>query len=169
MSNLRPCARSGSIRQHPTFQESVGTCRCRASGLPGGSNSPCSSLQPYQFLAEIFSPIKLGDGWRAMFNAVRNLFAVTEFPVADPFGETFDRLHVAVLVIEDDKARHPRALDQNMTLDARTPHWGTLMILAPPRDGRGHPTFQCLECDGLDPLKPDKVRGWLKGELQPPK
>src|SRR4029077_3479399 len=59
-----------------------------------------SMLQPYQFLAEIFSPIKLGDGWRAMFNAVGNLFAVTELPVADPFGETFDRLHVAMLVIE---------------------------------------------------------------------
>jgi hypothetical protein len=79
-----------------------------------------SILQPYQSLAEIFSPIKLGDGWRAMFNAVGNLFAVTELPFADPFGETFDRLHVAVLVIEDEKAGHPRALDQNMTLDART-------------------------------------------------
>ncbi len=43
------------------------------------------------------------------------------------------------------------------------------MILAPPRDGKGQPTFQCLECDGLDPLKTDKVMGWLKGELQPPK
>jgi len=43
------------------------------------------------------------------------------------------------------------------------------MILAPPRDGKRQPTFQCLECDGLDPLKTDKVMGWLKGELQPPK
>src|SRR5207247_8995308 len=79
-----------------------------------------SMLQPYQFLAEIFSPIKLGDGWRAMFKAVGNLFEVTELSVADPFGEAFDRLHVAVLVIEDDKAEYPRTLDQNMTLDART-------------------------------------------------
>ncbi len=49
------------------------------------------------------------------------------------------------------------------------PHCGAFMILAPPRDGKGQPTFQCLECDGLDPLKTDKVMGWLKGELQPPK
>ena len=79
-----------------------------------------SMLQPYQSLAEIFSPVKLGDGSRAMFEAVGNLFAVTELSVADPFGETFDRLHVAVLVIEDDKAGHPRTLNQDMTLDPRT-------------------------------------------------
>ncbi len=46
------------------------------------------------------------------------------------------------------------------------PHCGAFMILAPPRYGKGQPTFQCLECDGLDPLKTDKVMGWLKGELQ---
>src|SRR5258707_8038713 len=85
------------------------------------ATSACLSiLQPYQSLAEIFSPIKLGDGSRAMFDAVGNVFAVTELPIADPFGKTFDRLHVAVLVIEDDKAGHPRTLDQDITLDPRT-------------------------------------------------
>jgi len=29
--------------------------------------------------------------------------------------------------------------------------------------------LQCLECDRPDPIKTDKVIGWLKGELQPPK
>ena len=49
------------------------------------------------------------------------------------------------------------------------PHCGAYMILAPSSDGKAQPMFQCLECDGLDPLKTDKVTGWLKGELQPPK
>jgi hypothetical protein len=34
------------------------------------------------------------------------------------------------------------------------PHCGAFMILAPSPDGKGQPAFQCLECDGLDPLKP---------------
>ena len=49
------------------------------------------------------------------------------------------------------------------------PHCGAFMILAPSPDGKGQPTFQCLECDGLDPLQTDSAMGWLKGELQPPK
>jgi len=49
------------------------------------------------------------------------------------------------------------------------PQCGAFMILAPSSYGKAQPMFQCLECDGLDPLKTDKVTGWLKGELQPPK
>src|SRR6266478_752859 len=79
-----------------------------------------SMLQSDQSLAEILSPIELGDGCRAMFDAVGNLLEVAELPVADPLGETFDRLHVAVLIIENDEAGHPRTFDQNMPLDART-------------------------------------------------
>jgi hypothetical protein len=30
-------------------------------------------------------------------------------------------------------------------------------------------TFLCFDCDRPDPLKTDKVTGWLEGELQPPK
>jgi hypothetical protein len=33
----------------------------------------------------------------------------------------------------------------------------------------GKRTFPCLDCDGPDPIKTDKVTGWLKGELRPPK
>ena len=48
------------------------------------------------------------------------------------------------------------------------PHCGALMILAPPHHGKGRHTFQCRDCDRLDPLKTDQVMGWLKSELQPP-
>jgi hypothetical protein len=46
---------------------------------------------------------------------------------------------------------------------------GALMILAPRHAGKGRHTFQCLDCDRLDPLKSVTATGWLKGELQPPK
>jgi hypothetical protein len=46
---------------------------------------------------------------------------------------------------------------------------GAILILALPFGGEGQRTFQCFECDRPDPLKPDQVTGWLKGELQPPK
>jgi hypothetical protein len=38
-------------------------------------------------------------------------------------------------------------------------------MLAPSPDGKGPPTFQCFDCDGPDPLKDDRVMGWLNGEL----
>jgi hypothetical protein len=47
------------------------------------------------------------------------------------------------------------------------PHCGAYLILALPPGGSKKRTFQCFECDDLDPLKTDKVVGWLKGELQP--
>ena len=34
---------------------------------------------------------------------------------------------------------------------------------------KGQRTYLCFECKRLDALKTDKVMGWLKGELQPPK
>jgi hypothetical protein len=49
------------------------------------------------------------------------------------------------------------------------PNCGAHLILALPPGGHGPRTFQCLRCDGPDPLKTDKVIGWLKSELQPPK
>ena len=52
----------------------------------------------------------------------------------------------------------------------RCPKCGAyLMLVAAPSDGRGPRMFQCFECDLPDPIKTDKVMGWLKGELQPPK
>jgi hypothetical protein len=43
-----------------------------------------------------------------------------------------------------------------------------LILVAAPSDGKGPRLFQCFECDQPDPIKTDKVMGWLKGELQPP-
>jgi hypothetical protein len=51
-----------------------------------------------------------------------------------------------------------------LLLRLRVARHGTRLPTSPaPRRGR------CFECDGLDPLKTDKVMGWLKGELQSPK
>jgi hypothetical protein len=44
-----------------------------------------------------------------------------------------------------------------------------LILVVSPSDGKGPRMFQCFECDRPDPIKTDKVLGWLKGELQPPK
>ncbi|HEY3893677.1 MAG TPA: hypothetical protein VGM00_17080, partial [Bradyrhizobium sp.] len=52
----------------------------------------------------------------------------------------------------------------------RCPTCGAHLILAAsPSDGKGLRMFQCFECDRPDPIKTDKVMGWLRGELQPPK
>jgi hypothetical protein len=52
----------------------------------------------------------------------------------------------------------------------RCPKCGAYLILvASPSDGKGPRMFQCFECDQPDPLKTDRVLGWLKSELQPPK
>jgi hypothetical protein len=48
------------------------------------------------------------------------------------------------------------------------PHCGAYLTLALPLGGTGKRTFQCLDCDGPDPLKTEKVVGWLNGELRPP-
>jgi hypothetical protein len=48
-------------------------------------------------------------------------------------------------------------------------HCGEFLILALPPSGKGQRTFQCLDCDGPDPLKTEWATGWLKGELHPPK
>jgi len=49
------------------------------------------------------------------------------------------------------------------------PICGAPLVLALPPDGKGQRTFQCVDCNRPDPLKTDRVMGWLKGELQPPK
>lgn len=46
---------------------------------------------------------------------------------------------------------------------------GANLILTLTRGGKGRRTFQCSACDRPDPMKSDKVTGWIKGELQPPK
>jgi len=49
------------------------------------------------------------------------------------------------------------------------PECGKPLVLALPPDGKGKRSFQCFDCDLPDPLKTDRVMGWLKSELQPPK
>jgi hypothetical protein len=51
----------------------------------------------------------------------------------------------------------------------RCPKCGAHLMLALPPGVVGTRILRCLECDGPDPLKTDKVTGWLKSELQPPK
>jgi hypothetical protein len=36
-----------------------------------------------------------------------------------------------------------------------------------PAGGDGQRSWQCLYCNGLDPLKSEQVNGWLNGELAP--
>ncbi len=49
------------------------------------------------------------------------------------------------------------------------PGCGAFLILALPPGGKGPRKLQCLDCDRPDPLKSERVTGWLEGELQPPK
>jgi predicted RNA-binding Zn-ribbon protein involved in translation (DUF1610 family) len=49
------------------------------------------------------------------------------------------------------------------------PDCGADLILALPPGGDGQRTFQCFECGRPDPLRTEKVIGWIKGELRPPK
>ena len=49
------------------------------------------------------------------------------------------------------------------------PHCGAYLTWALPQGGNTKRTFQCLNCDGPDPMKTERTSGWLKGELQPPK
>ncbi len=51
----------------------------------------------------------------------------------------------------------------------KCPCCGANMILALPPGGEGPRIFKCFECELPDPLKADRVLGWLKSELQPPK
>ena len=45
---------------------------------------------------------------------------------------------------------------------------GTLDSGATP-DGKGPRKLRCFDCEQPDPIRTEKVTGWLKGELQPPK
>jgi hypothetical protein len=52
---------------------------------------------------------------------------------------------------------------------AKCPDCGAYLTLTLPPEGKGKRTFQCFDCDPPDPMKTEKVFGWLMGELQPPK
>jgi len=49
------------------------------------------------------------------------------------------------------------------------PNCGADLTLTLPLGGKGPRTFQCFDCVQPDPLKTEKVIGWFKGELRPPK
>jgi hypothetical protein len=51
----------------------------------------------------------------------------------------------------------------------RCEHCGGLMVLVMPVDRKGPGALRCLECDQIDPLELPLIRGWLVGELRPPK
>jgi len=53
--------------------------------------------------------------------------------------------------------------------EAERPNCGAHLILALPPGVVGTRIFRCPKCDGPDPLRTDKVMGWLKSELQSPK
>jgi hypothetical protein len=45
------------------------------------------------------------------------------------------------------------------------PDCGAYLTLVLPPGGKGPRTFQCLDCEGPDPLKDPYAIGWLAGEL----
>jgi hypothetical protein len=49
--------------------------------------------------------------------------------------------------------------------DSRCQHCGSAM----PGDRNRLGRLECDKCDRLDPLKSDRTKGWLQGELRPPK
>jgi DNA-directed RNA polymerase subunit RPC12/RpoP len=49
------------------------------------------------------------------------------------------------------------------------PRCGSPIIFTLLPDGKGPRTIQCPECSRFDPIKSERVVGWLQGELQPPK
>jgi len=49
------------------------------------------------------------------------------------------------------------------------PNCGAHLMPALPPGVIGTRIFRCPKCDGPDPLRTDKVMGWLKSELQSPK
>jgi anaerobic ribonucleoside-triphosphate reductase len=49
--------------------------------------------------------------------------------------------------------------------DSRCPNCGFTM----PGDRNRLGRFECAKCDRLDPLKSERAKGWLQGELRPPK
>jgi hypothetical protein len=52
-----------------------------------------------------------------------------------------------------------------MTLATRPD--GSVILAAPP-DGIAPAIWQCLGCDDPDPLKSERVEGWIKSPLRPP-
>ena len=73
-----------------------------------------------QPLAEIFAAVKLGDRAGAVLDAVDDVLAIAQTAFTHPSGQPRDRFLVAMLIVKDEEPCHARAVDQQMTLDART-------------------------------------------------
>ena len=54
-------------------------------------------------LPEVFSPIKLGNGAKAMLQPLVNVLAIPQFAIANPAGEAGYRFFKAVCVVEISK------------------------------------------------------------------
>src|SRR5262249_50294869 len=83
-------------------------------------------------LAEIFASVKLRDCPRAMFDPVNDILAITQTTIADPVGQSSDGLFITMLVVENEKSRHPRTLYEKGAFDARSGRRGI-----PTRDRSG--------------------------------
>ena len=71
-------------------------------------------------LAEVFSPVKFGNCAWAALDPVNDVFAITQSALADPSGQSRDGLFIAILIIEYEKTRHSRPLDEQVPLYPRS-------------------------------------------------
>src|SRR5437588_7924966 len=76
-------------------------------------------MKPDETLAEIFASIQLGNRTRAILDAVAYFLAIADAAFAHPRRQTQDCFFITMLVIEYEKSRHARPLDQQVPLDAR--------------------------------------------------
>jgi hypothetical protein len=56
-------------------------------------------------------------------------------------------------------------MGQSTPIERNCPKCGAPMTFALPASGKGHRSWQCLDCERPDPLKSGRAQGWLKGEL----
>src|SRR5262245_22700644 len=88
-----------------------GHCRCETMSE---TNEP---------LAEIFSPIELGDCTRTILYPADDILTIMQEAFADPSRQSRDRFFVAVLIIENEKPGHSRPFHEKMPLDPRASRW----------------------------------------------
>ena len=79
-----------------------------------------ASPSPDQPLAGILAAIKTGDGSRRVFDAVQYVLGIAQPSVANPLCQAGNGLFEPGRIVEDDESLHACALDQQVTLGART-------------------------------------------------
>jgi hypothetical protein len=70
-------------------------------------------------LTEIFPAVKFGNCTWAMFNAIRDFFAISQPALARPFGQPGHCFFIAMLVVKNQKPSHSCPLHQNMAFNPR--------------------------------------------------